>query len=108
MLHTKDFLVHYSRRADVEYSVQLSSFKNKRGNHRSRAAASGGEEAQPTASTTLVVDMAEWNGSVVTIETRPSAAKRRLGDLSKPPEMEGREREAANGATSLRFGDNSK
>ena len=104
--------MHYSRRADVEYSVQLSSFKNKRGNHRraaaAAAAASGGEEAQPTASTTLVVDMAEWNGSVVTIETRPSAAKRRLGDLSKPPEMEGRERDAANGATSLRFGENSK
>ena len=101
--------MHYSRRADVEYSVQLSSFKNKRGNHRraAAAAASGGEEAQPTASTTLVVDMAEWNGSVVTIETRPSAAKRRLDDLSKAPE-EGRERDAANGATSLRFGENSK
>ena len=102
--------MHYSRRADVEYSVQLSSFKNKRGNHRraaAAAAASGGEEAQ-TASTTLVVDMAEWNGSVVTIETRPSAARRRLNDLSKPPEMEGRERDAANGATSLRFGENSK
>ena len=104
--------MHYSRRADVEYSVQLSSFKNKRGNHRraaaAAAAASGGEEAQ-TASTTLVVDMAEWNGSVVTIETRPSAAsKRRFNDLSKPPEEESRERDAANGATSLRLGENSK
>ena len=104
--------MHYPRRADVEYSVQLSSFKNKRGNHRraaAAAAASGGEEAHAqTASTTLVVDMAEWNGSVVTIETRPSNAKRRLNnDFSIPPE-ESRERDSANGATSLRIGENSK
>ena len=114
MLHTSLFKGSLVRsfyyRADVEYSVQLSSFKNKRGNHRRAAAAAapGGEEAQPTASTTLVVDMAEWNGSVVTIETRPGAARRRLNDLSGPPEEERRERDSANGATSLRLCDNTK